>query len=93
MAKALGSLEPIGNSRHNPHDAWKVRAMRIEDWHWVSKPRWYVPMKWVGKERWYFSSDTRADFFTQTPPVHGKAAGSGEDRGLEALGSMFGLVL
>lgn len=35
----------------------------IEDWHWVSKPRWYVPMKWVGKPRWYFSSDTRADFF------------------------------
>lgn len=32
----------------------------IEDWHWVGKPRWY------------FSSDTRADFFTQTPPVHGK---------------------
>lgn len=45
---------------------------KIEDWHWVSKPRWYVPMKWVGKPRWYFSSDTRADFFTQTPPVHGK---------------------
>lgn len=32
----------------------------IEDWHWIGKPRWY------------FSSDTRADFFTQTPPVHGK---------------------
>jgi len=32
----------------------------IKNWHWVSKPRWF------NKE------DSRAEFFTQTPPAHGK---------------------
>jgi len=32
----------------------------IEDWHWVGKPRWF------------FQSEKRAEFFTQTPPAHGK---------------------
>lgn len=35
--------------------------LRIEDWHWVGKPRWF------------FQSEKRAEFFTQTPPEHGKA--------------------